>query len=63
MSRRLYADITVCPPSVGMRRSLSNVKTRFMGTMAGLSRLNFEVFAEKFDFSKFETLCGPIASG
>lgn len=30
---------------------------QFMGAMTGLSRVNFEVFAEKFDFSKFQTLC------
>ena len=30
---------------------------QFMGAMTGLSRLNFEAFAEKFDFSKFRTLC------
>ena len=30
---------------------------QFMGAMTGLSRLNFEVFAEKFDFSPFKTLC------
>jgi hypothetical protein len=30
---------------------------QFMDAMAGLSRLNFEACAEKFDFSKFETLC------
>jgi hypothetical protein len=29
----------------------------FMGAMTGLSRINFEIFAEKFDFSKFKTLC------
>jgi len=28
-----------------------------MGAMTGLSRINFEVFADKFDFSKFQTLC------
>jgi cyclopropane fatty-acyl-phospholipid synthase-like methyltransferase len=28
----------------------------FMGAMAGLSRLNFEAFAEKFDFSPYGTL-------
>src|SRR4051812_39851803 len=28
-----------------------------MGAMTGLSRLTFEVFAEKFDFSPFKTLC------
>ena len=30
---------------------------QFMRAMSGLSRINFEAFAEKFDFSKFETLC------
>jgi len=30
---------------------------QFMGAMTGLSRLNFEAFADKFDFSKFKTLC------
>ena len=30
---------------------------QFMGAMTGLSRLNFEAFAAKFDFSKFKTLC------
>ena len=30
---------------------------QFMGAMAGLSRINFEAFAAKFDFSKFKTLC------
>ncbi|MEO7412399.1 MAG: methyltransferase [Opitutaceae bacterium] len=30
---------------------------QFMGAMTGISRVNFEVFAEKFDFSKFKTLC------
>src|SRR5947199_1225382 len=30
---------------------------QFMGAMTGLSRLNFEAFAEKFDFSRFKTLC------
>ena len=30
---------------------------QFMGAMTGLSRLDFEAFAEKFDFSKFKTLC------
>jgi predicted O-methyltransferase YrrM len=29
----------------------------FMGAMTGLSRLNFEAFAAKFDFSPFKTLC------
>jgi hypothetical protein len=30
---------------------------QFLGGMIGLSRLNFEVFAEKFDFNQFKTLC------
>jgi len=30
---------------------------QFMGAMTGLSRLNFEAFAQKFDFSKYKTLC------
>jgi O-methyltransferase domain/Dimerisation domain len=30
---------------------------QFMGAMTGFSRINFEVFAAKFDFSKFGTLC------
>jgi SAM-dependent methyltransferase len=30
---------------------------QFMGAMTGLSRINFEAFAEKFDFSRFQTLC------
>jgi hypothetical protein len=30
---------------------------QFLGGMTGLSRLNFEAFAEKFDFSRYETLC------
>lgn len=30
---------------------------QFMGAMAGLSRINFEAFAAKFDFSNFKTLC------
>ena len=30
---------------------------QFMGAMTGLSRMNFEIFAEKFDFSKYQTLC------
>ncbi|HLZ92990.1 MAG TPA: methyltransferase [Candidatus Acidoferrum sp.] len=30
---------------------------QFMAAMTGLSRINFEAFAEKFDFSKFKTLC------
>src|SRR4051812_45979856 len=30
---------------------------QFMGAMTGLSRINFEAFAGKFDFSPFNTLC------
>jgi len=30
---------------------------QFLGAMTGLSRINFEAFADKFDFSKFQTLC------
>src|SRR5262249_42381421 len=30
---------------------------QFMGAMTGLSRINFEAFASKFDFSQFKTLC------
>jgi O-methyltransferase domain/Dimerisation domain len=30
---------------------------QFMGAMTGLSRLNFEAFAEKVDFRPFKTLC------
>jgi hypothetical protein len=30
---------------------------QFLGAMTGLSRLNFEVFAQKFDFSKYKTVC------
>ena len=30
---------------------------QFMGAMTGLSRINFEAFAEKFGFSQFKTLC------
>jgi hypothetical protein len=30
---------------------------QFMGAMTGLSRLNFEALAERFDFSRFATLC------
>jgi hypothetical protein len=30
---------------------------QFMGAMTGLSRINFEAFAEKFDFSKFNSMC------
>lgn len=30
---------------------------QFMGAMTGISRMNFEAFAEQFEFSKFSTLC------
>ena len=30
---------------------------QFLGAMTGLSRINFEALAAKFDFSKFQTLC------
>jgi hypothetical protein len=30
---------------------------QFMGAMTGLSRINFEAFAQKFDFSRYKTLC------
>jgi hypothetical protein len=30
---------------------------QFMGAMTGISRINFEAFAAKFDFSNFKTLC------
>jgi hypothetical protein len=30
---------------------------QFLGAMTGLSRINFEALAEKFDFSRYETLC------
>ena len=30
---------------------------QFLGGMTGLSRINFEAFAAKFDFSRFKTLC------
>jgi SAM-dependent methyltransferase len=30
---------------------------QFMGAMTGLSRINFEAFAEKFDFKPYKTLC------
>ena len=30
---------------------------QFMGAMTGLSRINFEAFADKFDFSGFDTVC------
>lgn len=30
---------------------------QFMGAMTGLSRINFEALAEKFDFSPYRTLC------
>jgi predicted O-methyltransferase YrrM len=30
---------------------------QFLGAMTGLSRINFEAFAAKFDFSRYRTLC------
>jgi len=30
---------------------------QFLGAMTGLSRINFEAFAAKFDFSRYKTLC------
>ena len=30
---------------------------QFMRAMTGLSRINFEAFAEKFDFARYKTLC------
>ncbi|MES2921267.1 MAG: methyltransferase [Verrucomicrobiota bacterium] len=30
---------------------------QFLGAMTGLSRINFEAFAEKFDFSGYQSLC------
>jgi hypothetical protein len=30
---------------------------QFVGAMAGISRGNFQAFAEKFDFSRYRTLC------
>src|SRR5260370_3315584 len=30
---------------------------QFLGAMTGLSRINFEALAAKFDFSPFQTLC------
>ncbi len=30
---------------------------QFLGAMTGISRINFEAFAEKFDFSQYKTLC------
>lgn len=30
---------------------------QFMGAMTGISRVNFEAFAAKFNFSKYKTLC------
>src|SRR5882724_5920355 len=30
---------------------------QFLGAMTGLSRINFEALATKFDFSRFQTLC------
>jgi hypothetical protein len=30
---------------------------QFMGAMTGISRINFQAFAEKFDFSPYRTMC------
>lgn len=30
---------------------------QFLGAMTGLSRVNFELFAERFDFAPYQTLC------
>ncbi|HEY2711589.1 MAG TPA: methyltransferase [Chthoniobacterales bacterium] len=30
---------------------------QFLGAMSGLSRINFEALADKFDFSRYQTLC------
>src|SRR5437763_17016120 len=30
---------------------------QFMGAMTGLSRINFQALAQKFDFKPFKTLC------
>jgi hypothetical protein len=30
---------------------------QFMGAMTGLSRMNFELFADRFDFKPFKTMC------
>ena len=30
---------------------------QFMGAMTGISRIDYEAFADKFDFSKYKTLC------
>ncbi|MGH7179765.1 MAG: methyltransferase [Tepidisphaeraceae bacterium] len=30
---------------------------QFMGAMTGLSRINFEIFAQKFDFKPYKTMC------
>src|SRR5437660_12317045 len=30
---------------------------QFLGAMTGLSRINFEALADKFDFSRYQTLC------
>lgn len=30
---------------------------QFLGAMTGISRINFEAFAAKFDFAKYQTLC------
>jgi hypothetical protein len=40
----------------GLYADLSKLE-QFMGAMTGLSRINFEAFAEKFDFGPYRTLC------
>jgi hypothetical protein len=30
---------------------------QFLGAMTGISRINFEAFAQKFDFKRYQTLC------
>jgi hypothetical protein len=44
----------------GMFEELYSDRSRleqFMGAMTGISRINFEAFSERFDFSSFRTLC------
>ena len=44
----------------GMFEELYSDRSRleqFLGAMTGISRINFEAFADKFDFSPFQTLC------
>src|SRR5690606_27676935 len=44
------------PKSEVLYRDLPRLE-QFLGAMTGLSRINFEAFAEKFDFSPYRTLC------